>query len=215
MTPRTALTSAESGVAAAGAAIGQRVLGSVAQRLKPRKIEEAAIALHRVDEAENAIEAGAVVGIGFPGDDLAAQRFEHFPALGHEIGNKVVHRRRGPTQIELRGPLCRQGVNAALSLNHQLLGSVTPISRTSAAGSLSWIVPPASAARLWASQAPAARGSTSPPECRGDRLAQLGIEQDARPFGADHHFQRAVAPLGADVEPAAADQARRRQSSPG
>ena len=91
------------GRAAAGAAIGQRVLGGVAQRLKPREIEEAAIALHRVDEAENAVEPRAVVGIGLPGDDLAAQRFEHFPALGHEIGNKIVHWRQGPTQ-ESCGP---------------------------------------------------------------------------------------------------------------
>ena len=42
-------------------------------------------------------EPGAVIGIGFPGDDFPAQRFKHFPALGHEIGNQVIHRRRGPT----------------------------------------------------------------------------------------------------------------------
>ena len=81
------------GLAPAGAAVGQRIFGGVAQRLEPRKIEEAAIALHRVDKAENAVEPRAVVGICLPGDDLAAQRFEHFPALGHEIGNQVVHRR--------------------------------------------------------------------------------------------------------------------------
>ena len=68
----------------------------MAQRLEPREVEEAAIALDGVDEAENGIEPGAVVGAGLPGDDLAAQRFEHFPALGHEIGNQVVHRRRRP-----------------------------------------------------------------------------------------------------------------------
>jgi hypothetical protein len=33
-------------------------------------------------------------GCGLPGDDLAAQRFEHFAAFGYEIGNQVVHRRR-------------------------------------------------------------------------------------------------------------------------
>ena len=87
------------GRAAPGAAIGERVLGGVAQRFEARKIEEAAIALHGVDEAENAVEPGAVVGAGFPGDDLAAQRFEHFAAFGHEIGNKVVHVRAQPRML--------------------------------------------------------------------------------------------------------------------
>ena len=84
------------GVAAAGADVGQRVLGGVAQRLQPREIEEAAIAFDGVDEAEDGIEPRAVVGLGFPGDDLAAQGFEHFPALGYEIGNQIVHRRLKP-----------------------------------------------------------------------------------------------------------------------
>ena len=84
------------GGAAAGAAIGQRILGGVAQRFKAREIEEAAIALHSVDKAENAVEPGAIVGACFPGDDLAAQRFEHFAAFGREIGNKVVHVRARP-----------------------------------------------------------------------------------------------------------------------
>ena len=65
-------------------------------------------------------ETGTVVGACFPGDNFAAQRVEHFPALGHEIGNKVVHRRRGPTQIGCLNPLCRQGVNGALSLRLRL-----------------------------------------------------------------------------------------------
>ena len=90
------------GLAAAGANVGERVLGGVAQRLQPRKFEEAAIALHGVDEAENAVEPRAVVGLGFPGDDLAAQRFEHFAAFGYEIGNQIVHRRARP-QRWLRG----------------------------------------------------------------------------------------------------------------
>jgi hypothetical protein len=34
-----------------------------------------------VDEAENLVEPRAVVGRGFPGDDLAAQRFEHLAAF--------------------------------------------------------------------------------------------------------------------------------------
>ena len=84
------------GLAAAGADVGERVLGGVAQRFQPREFEEAAIAFDGVDEAEDGIEARAVVGRGFPGDDLAAQRLEHFPAFGNEIGNQIVHRRSSP-----------------------------------------------------------------------------------------------------------------------
>ena len=103
MIASTALTSGPSGMAAAGANVGERILGGVAQRLEPRKFEKAAIALHRVDEAENAIEPRAVVGLRFPGDDLAAQRFEHFAAFGYEIGNQIVHRRGPPLSAALRG----------------------------------------------------------------------------------------------------------------
>ena len=49
------------------------------------------------------IEPRAVVGLGFPGDDLAAQRFEHFAAFGDEIGNQVVHRRIRPSALRCRG----------------------------------------------------------------------------------------------------------------
>ena len=79
------------GVAAAGADIGERVLGRMAERLEPGEFEEAAISLHGVDEAKNAVEPGAVVRLGLPGDDLAAQSFEHFAAFGYEIGNQIVH----------------------------------------------------------------------------------------------------------------------------
>ena len=41
------------GAAAAGADVGERILGGMAQRLEPREVEEAAIALDGVDEAEN------------------------------------------------------------------------------------------------------------------------------------------------------------------
>ena len=84
------------GLAAAGADVGQRILGGVAQRLEPREFEEAAIAFDGVDEAENGIEARAVVGLGLPGDDFAAQGLEHLPAFGHEIGDQIVHRRLRP-----------------------------------------------------------------------------------------------------------------------
>ena len=84
------------GVAAASADFGKRILGGVAERFKPRKIEEAAIALHGVDEAKNGIEPGAVVGRGLPSDDLTAQSLEHLAAFGNEIGNQIVHRRAVP-----------------------------------------------------------------------------------------------------------------------
>ena len=75
-------------------------LGRVAQRLEPRKFEKAAIAFDGVDEAEDGIEARAVVGLGFPGDDLPAQGFEHLPAFRYKIGNEIVHRReRPPTAV--------------------------------------------------------------------------------------------------------------------
>jgi heme/copper-type cytochrome/quinol oxidase subunit 1 len=84
------------GTATPCAHIGKRILGGMAKRLEPWKFEEAAIAFDRVDEAENGIETRAVVRLGFPGDDLATQRFEHFPAFRCEIGNQIVHRRLGP-----------------------------------------------------------------------------------------------------------------------
>ena len=96
MTASTALTSCAIGVAAAGADVGERVLGGMAQRFEPREFEEAAIAFDGVDEAEDRIEPRAVVGLGFPGDDLAAQGFEHFAAFGDEIGNQIVHRWSAP-----------------------------------------------------------------------------------------------------------------------
>ena len=103
------------GVAAAGADVGERILGGMAQRFQPREFEEAAIAFDGVDEAEDRIEPRAVVGLGFPGDDFAAQGFEHFAAFGDEIGNQVVHRRSAP-RFTSSSALCRRGVNAALAL---------------------------------------------------------------------------------------------------
>ena len=79
------------GLAAAGADVGQRILGGVAQRFKAREFEKAAIALHGMDEAEDAIEARAIVRLSFPGDDLAAQAFQHLPAFSYEIGDQIVH----------------------------------------------------------------------------------------------------------------------------
>ena len=57
----------------------------------PRPIEEAAIALHRVDEAEDRVEPGAVVGLGLPSDDLTAQCLEHLAGFGDEFVDQVFH----------------------------------------------------------------------------------------------------------------------------
>src|SRR6185295_16502305 len=127
-----------------------------------REFEETAIAFHSVHEAEDAIEPRAVVGPRLPGDNLAAQRFEHLAAFGYEIGNQVVHRRNRPSALALKA-LCRGGVNAALAQKRrQLRGSCAPIVRAELDGSDNWIEPPASVIRLCASQAAAARGSTVP-----------------------------------------------------
>ena len=99
MIASTALTRCAVGQAPAGADVGERVLGGVAQRLEPRQFEEAAIAFHGVDEAEDGIEPRAVVRLGLPGDDLAAQSFEHLAAFGDEIGNQIVHRRVLPPAL--------------------------------------------------------------------------------------------------------------------
>ena len=84
----------------AGAHVGKGVLGRMAERLEPAEIEEAAIAFDGMDEAEDGIEPRAVVGLGFPSDDLPAQGLEHLPAFRYEIGNQIVHRRNKAPAIE-------------------------------------------------------------------------------------------------------------------
>ena len=79
------------GLAATGAAIGQRVFRCMAEFFQTREIEEAAIALHGMDETKNGIEPRLVRRIGFPGDDLAAARFQHFPGFRDEIRQQVIH----------------------------------------------------------------------------------------------------------------------------
>jgi hypothetical protein len=72
----------------------QRVLGGVAQRLEARQVEEAAIALDGMDEAEDGIEPLAILRRGLPGDDLAAQRVDHLAAFRYEFVDQIVHRAR-------------------------------------------------------------------------------------------------------------------------
>ena len=82
-----------------------------------------------------------------------------------------------------------------------------PIISASLDGSDSWIEPPASATRLWASQAPAARGSTVPPSRRSP--ASRASAGSSRMRGPSARTASSISPslrLGADVEPAAAHQ---------
>ena len=61
---------------------------------------------------------------------------------------------------------------------------------------------------------PGARGAGSmgpPAAARRQRFAKHRIEQDSRPFGTHRELDLAVAALGADIEPAAADQRIARQ----
>src|SRR5690606_6862548 len=80
------------------------------------EVEEAAVALHRVDEAEDRIEAPAVGRIGLPGDDLAGEGSQHLTCFGDEFRQQIIHRARpqvsGPpamTQVWLRGGYVRGG----------------------------------------------------------------------------------------------------------
>ena len=85
------------GLAAAGAHVGERVLGGVAQRLELREIEEPAVAFDGVDEAEDRIEPRAVGRVGFPGDDLARERGQHLARFGDEFRQQIVHCARPQT----------------------------------------------------------------------------------------------------------------------
>ncbi len=66
----------------------------MAELFEARKIEEAAVALHGVDEAEDGVEAFLVGGIALPRDDLARQRFHHVARLGNEVCQQIVHATR-------------------------------------------------------------------------------------------------------------------------
>ena len=75
----------------AGANLGERAFGGVAQLLEPRQIEKSAIALHRVDEAENLVEPLAVLGIRLPCHDRPGQGLRHVAGFGDEIVEQLVH----------------------------------------------------------------------------------------------------------------------------
>ena len=85
------------GLATARAHFCEGIFGRMAQPLEARKIEEAAIALHRMDEAEDGIETRAVGRVGLPSDDFAAARFQHFAGFGDEVRQKIVHCAASPS----------------------------------------------------------------------------------------------------------------------
>ena len=72
----------------------------MAERCKARKIEKAAIAFDRVNEAENGIEARAISRIRLPGDDLARAGFQHFACFCDEVRQQVIHCARAPKTCE-------------------------------------------------------------------------------------------------------------------
>ena len=90
-----------------GAAIGQRVLGCMAEAGEAREVEEAAIALHGMDEAEDRIEPRAVSRIRLPRDEFAAGSFQHLAGLGDKIRQQIVHQVRN--LLALVGRAMRQG----------------------------------------------------------------------------------------------------------
>jgi hypothetical protein len=79
------------GGTAAGADLGEHVFRGVAELLESRQIEEAAIALHGVDEAEDLVEPCAVAGLALPGDDGAGQGLQHLARLGQKFVDQIVH----------------------------------------------------------------------------------------------------------------------------
>src|SRR3546814_18098077 len=63
----------------------------MAQPFEVRDIEEAGIAFHGVNEAENCVETGGIARIGFPGDKLAFACFQHLARFRDEFSQQVVH----------------------------------------------------------------------------------------------------------------------------
>ena len=204
--------------AAPGSNVSEGILGSVAQGFEPREFEEAAISLHGVNEAKDAIEPRAVIGLSLPRHDLAAQGFEHLAAFGYEIGNQVVHRLGKPPALQCDW-LTRRGVKAALSLSRR----TRPRRRQPAAGPWrrsevpGWRCPKAQLIRrLPTPDCEQARHRPRGLQClpasaARQRFAKDRVEQDPRTFGTDNELDLAVAALGSDVEPPAAHQRITRQ----
>ena len=63
-------------LAFAGANFRQHILGRMAKPFETRQIEEAAAALHRVEEAKDRVQPVAVRWVGLPGDHLARQSLQ-------------------------------------------------------------------------------------------------------------------------------------------
>ena len=85
------MTSLVSALAHAGPDLGQRALGGVTQLREPGQIEEAAIALHGVDEAENLVEPLAVARMRLPRHDRPGKGLQHVARFGDEVVDQLVH----------------------------------------------------------------------------------------------------------------------------
>ena len=92
-------------LAASGAAFGQRIFCRMTEFFETREVEEAAIALHRVDEAKDRIDARLVRRVGFPRDQFAAALLQHFARFGDEFRQQFFHL---DDPVFLRGPLMAQ-----------------------------------------------------------------------------------------------------------
>ena len=77
----------------------QRIFGGMAQPGEARQIEEAAAALHRVDEAEDRIQSRAIARIRLPRDDLARQSVERLAGFSDEFLQQVVHGSPGDSRV--------------------------------------------------------------------------------------------------------------------
>ena len=66
-----------------------------------RQIEEAAAALHGVDETEDRVEPRAVRRIGLPRDDLPRERLKRLARFGNEFLEQVVHGSPGVERWEI------------------------------------------------------------------------------------------------------------------
>ena len=118
MIASTALTSAASAWRRPARTVGERILGGMAERFEPREVEEAAIALDRVDEAEDANRAARGRRARLPRRRSRRPALRAFPGIRRR--NRQSDRpsvARAPRMISCRAPLCRQGVNGALSLS--------------------------------------------------------------------------------------------------
>ncbi len=69
----------------------EHFLGGMGEALETRQVEEAAAALHGVEEAEESVEARTVGRVGFPRDHFAGEHLQRFQCLSDEFSENLVH----------------------------------------------------------------------------------------------------------------------------